>query len=309
MATDLFRPRPDLIDDELFIETRQTQAATAALWRILALSRQEPQHWMPLVVLCGAHGSGTTTLARRFARAAQRSVACDLVAAKLAGLEVEQARNAAAARAQAFAWADDMLNNHGVCQAFCRPAAWLPEHLLAKALEEAQSCRPTITLEMWPKPDRMRRCVGPTQWESPGNRTAHPTRRTSVAFVDQADRLLSVPPGRRRACVDRIASDASSAAGHQVTPVLVGTPELAACVAEFSTTQVVRLDPMDDDAFAAVVAMVFGTHDPGEVAALRTATQGLMGPLLHVARLRGLAPPYHVRHDEILALPTLPAPE
>ena len=79
MAQDLFAPRADLVDDEFFIETPQTATATAALWTLLQLSRQEPRPWIPTVVLCGEPGSGRTTIARRFVKAAHRNVACDLL--------------------------------------------------------------------------------------------------------------------------------------------------------------------------------------------------------------------------------------
>ena len=58
-----------------------------------------------------------------------------------------------------------------------------------------------------------------------------------------------------------------------------------------------------DEHFATVVGMIFGPRDSTEVGALHATTRGVMGALVHVARMQGLEPPFHVPSDEILSLP------
>lgn len=312
MAQDLFSPSADLIDDELFIETRETAAATAALWTLLQLSRQDPRPWIPTVVLCGESGSGRTTIARRFVKAAQRNVACGLLREYVDDVVGEgrgEVKRDTAAWVQASTYAEEMVRGHGQCPGICHPAAWVPEAMIRRALLDAQGAHPAIELRMPPRPDRDAFDLARPIWRSAGNVAHHPTRRTSMMLFDDADRLLNVPPNRRRHVLDRI-MEWDQIIGHALAFVLIGGPELAATVAGSRTTQVIRLEAMQNDAeFAAVCGMVFGTRDPAAVAALHESSGGLMGRLAHIARLRGLKPPYHVRADEILKLPALPEPD
>jgi hypothetical protein len=287
-----FRPRADAVDGELFIETAQTAAATAALWMLLHTARQHPRPWLPMTVLCGEHGTGKTTLARRFSRAAQRSVACDLLTDGPAS-NVWTDLN--------FAW---MVENFGLCPALCRPAVLTDEPIVAWALRESEGTHPTITRRMEPRPDKAINCMAAPEWFSPGNVAGHPTRRTSLVFVDGADRLLSVPASRRRETLDEMTGYPERFVQHAVAMVLIGSSALVEAVSEFGSTQVIRVNPMPlDEHFATVVGMIFGPRDSTEVGALHATTRGVMGALVHVARMQGLEPPFHVPSDDILSLP------
>lgn len=90
---------------------------------------------------------------------------------------------------------------------------------------------------------------------------------------------------------------------------LIGSPELVEVVAALMFTQVIHVQPMDDDAdFSKVVGSVLDTSDPTEVAALHRASSGRMGALIHIARMRGLEPPYALRPDRVVRPPVLPSP-
>lgn len=312
MAQDLFAPRADLVDDEFFIETPQTATATAALWTLLQLSRQEPRPWIPTVVLCGQPGSGRTTIARRFVKAAQRNVACGLLREYVDDVGGEgrgEVKRDTAAWVQATDYAEEMVRGHGQCPGICHPAAWVPEAMIRRALLDAQGAHPAFEVRMPPRPDRDGFELATPIWRSAGNVSHHSTRRTSMVLFDDADRVLNVPPSRRRTVLDRI-MEWDQKFGHALTFVMIGGPEVTAAIAESRTTQVIRLEAMQNDAkFAAVCGMVFGTRDPAAVAALHESSGGLMGRLAHIARLRGLKPPYHVRADELVKLPALPEPD
>ena len=58
-----------------------------------------------------------------------------------------------------------------------------------------------------------------------------------------------------------------------------------------------------DEQFATVVGMIFGPRDRAEIEALHAKTRGVMGALVHVARMQGLEPPFNVPSDEMLSLP------
>ena len=181
--------------------------------------------------------------------------------------------------------------------------------MIRQVLADAQDAHPAVRLTMAPRPDHEGTWLASRVWRSPGNLAHHPTRRTSIMLVDDADRLLSVPPSRRRTVLDGI-EEWDQVPGHPLALVLVGTPALATAVAEYRTTQVIRLDAMaNDEAFGSVAQMVFGLTDATAVAALHQASGGLMGRLVHLARLRGLEPPYSIAPDAIVRLPALPAPD
>ena len=292
-----FTPQADVVDGELFIETAQTARATAALWALLRVSRQEPRPWLPLTVLCGEHGTGKSFIARRFGHAARREVACDL-------LTDGPADRVRPDPARGSRWEEQMVRRYGACPEMCRPARWVSGSVLDRALRETAMTHPTLAVTMVPRPDKDGGTMPSPAWHSPGNVAMHPTRRTSVCFVDDADRLLAVAPSRRRDALEQLLDYPRRMVRHAVSTVLIGSPELAEVVAACVSTQVIRVDAMEDDAdFATVVAMVFGTRDPAGVADLHRASGGRMGALTHIARLRGLEPPYALRPEEIVRLP------
>ncbi len=303
MGRDGFTPRADMVDGEFFIETAQTARATAGLWALLRVSRQEPRPWLPLTVLCGEHGTGKSAVARRFGHAARREVACDL-------LTKGPANRVWADPARGSPWEEAMVRRHGRCLEMCQPAAWVSGSVVDQALRDTAMTHPTINVSMVTRPDRHGGTMGSPAWGSPGNVAGHPTRRTSVCFVDDADRLLTVAPSRRRDALEQLLDYPKRVVRHAVSTVLIGSPEMAEVVAACLSTQVIRVDAMEDDpAFATVVAMLFGTRVPAEVADLHRASGGLMGRLVHIARMQGLTPPYHVLPEEILTLAALPAPD
>ncbi len=299
MTNQLFVPRADLVDDEFFVETPRTFETTAALWRLLDVARREPMPWVPRMVLCGEGGVGKSALARRFVKAARRSVACHLVSEKVANLDAEQARLDDVARMGAQAWAEDMVRRNRVCLGLCSLAAWIPEAMLVTVLEQAQRSHPTQMLDMSIDPHGSLGFDLPRAWRSPGNDAADPIRRTSLAFVDNADRLLQVGKAKRSKCLDHIERFGGSA-GHRVVNVYVGSPELADAEAECGSTQIIPLRPMACDAdFARVAQMVFNSVGAEDAERLHRATGGRIGPLLHLAAMRGLTPPYAVPDGEI----------
>lgn len=289
-----FKPQAESIDGRFFIETAQTARVTAALWALLQVARTEPE-WLPVTVLCGPPGAGKSALAARFADAARRSVACDLLAGRRAS------------DSTAVGWPRRMTEARGACPEMCKPGAWA-EHALREAIRiDAASTYPTVELTMGARPDKSFTFMGADGWHSPGNTAAHPTRRTSIAFVDDADRLLAVPPSRRRAVLEHVKDYPARMVRHRVAMVLLGSPELADAVSALGATQVIRLDGMaHDSAFADVVAMTHGTRDPVEVEALHAASSGLMGRLIHLAAMRGRRPPFCVEPDHLLTLPSPP---
>ena len=268
----LFKPSADLVDDGLWIETPQTIAATASLWRLLDISRRTPRPWVPHFVLCGVEGVGKTALVERFRRAAQRNVSCSLVARATEALpDKEEGMTPTLVRA---AWVQRMVRDHGGCPSFCQPAGWLPDGDLDRAIEASLREHPSAAVDMSMRPDAQP-FMGSWVWRSPGNQTHDAVRRTSLVFVDRADRLLALSAPKRRACLEYMRSF-DRRVGHAVIPILVGSPELADAVAELGTTQVISLEAMDDVTFAEVAAMTFGTRDPIEIATLQRASGGSM---------------------------------
>ena len=233
----------------------------------------------------------------------RRSVACHLVAEKVGNLDAEQARSDELARMSAATWAEPMVRLNGDRAGLCRPAAWIPEAMLAGILEEAQRSHPTEMLDMAASTHSSLGFGLPRAWRSPGNEAQHPIRRTSLALVDNADRLLQVGKVKRMKCLDRM-EHFGGAAGHRVVNVYLGSPELAEALAECGSKQVIPLRPMGcDDEFARIAGMVFGPVEAEDAQSLHRATGGRMGPLPHLAAMRGLAPPYAVPDAEIRRLP------
>lgn len=303
MANALFVPRADFVDDALWFETPQTIEASTALWRLLDVAREEPSRWVPRVVLCGEPGVGKTALARRFVKATQRSVACDLAARTLADLDMGQVRQDQEARDQADFRVAQMVRTHGQCPALCSPAAWIPKRVLATILEQAQQSHPTEMLDMSVNQHTPLGFYLPRAWQSPGNDANDPLRRTSLALVDSADRLLRVSRAKRSACLGQM-EHVAEPMGRRVVNVYVGSPELAEALAECGATQVVALRPMPyDGTFAKVADMVFRSVGAEALPQLHRATGGRIGPLLHLAAMRGLKPPYAVPEAEIRRLP------
>lgn len=306
MPTVPFVPRADLVDDAFWIETPQSLEATEALWRLLAIAREDPPRWVPRIVLCGEPGVGKTAVARRFVKATKRSVACDLVAERLAARDARQEKPEQAAREEAERWAETRARRVGHCPEMCSPAGWMPEETLASILELAQKSHPTEMLDISASPGNRPGFHLPRAWRSPGDEAADPVRRTSLALVDNADRLLRVGKAQRLACLDQM-EHFGGTAGHRVLNVYVGSPELAEALAECGSTQVIMLRPMPcDETFADVAGLVFGALTEEEIHRLHRATRGRMGPLLHVAAMRGLAPPYAVPASRMLELTAPP---
>lgn len=143
------------------------------------------------------------------------------------------------------------------------------------------------------------RYITSTLVQSPGDRSKDPLRRTSMLFVDGADRLLEVNDRERRTTLQNIKD-----VPRPVTIVLVGSPELASAVRAEGVTQTITVPTLEDGpVFDEVVRLVFGECGPDETRRLHAATKGAMGPLLYIAGLRGLKPPYAVPREQVLRLP------
>ncbi len=133
---------------------------------------------------------------------------------------------------------------------------------------------------------------------SHGNGVNDPLRHTSLVFVDGADRLLSFSDRERRTILRDIKD-----LPRPVTVVLVGSAKLAEAVRAEGTTQTITIPPLEGGTFEEVAGLIFGEQDPEEVRRLQLASQGAIGPLLHIAGVQGLKPPFAIPDKQVLRLP------
>ena len=321
--------RVDDVDGRIYFETPDTEAASVHLHALLELGRETPRPWMPFVVLSGENGSGRTALAGRFMAQAQRAITCTLVDRARETRDTPRRLPSAEAlqRRQEEKVADEALRQRvrefgGHCPRICAPAAFAPEAELDRAIhaamhgdghrekredavyrhavEAAKGVVPAQMLAITHKPEAnwLDRYITGTLVRSHGDRSRDPLRRTQLLFVDGADRLLAVSDRDRRTILQNI-KDVPRA----VTVVLIGSPELAAAVQAEGVTQTIAVPNLDGEVFAEVVRLVFGECNPAETRRLQAATNGAIGPLLHIAGLRGLKPPYAVPRRQVLRLP------
>lgn len=280
MPNEAFAPRADMVDGEWWIETSITRAATIQLHATLELARQ-PDAWTPFYCLAGPGGSGKTALAQRVARQAQRNVACRLAGDVAARGPAFGAPGARAGEALVRSVAEDF----GHCPMACAPMRYAPVDLCKMAVRPDGSWHSGIL-------------HGGKQ--TPGDHADDPLRRTSLVMIDRADHLLNLGEAKRRYALDQLLDWP----GRRFAYVFIGSPRLAAALAEHGKTQVIPLPGLPDGAeFAAVADMVFGTRDPSDVARIHRASGGCMGPLLHMASMKGLAPPFNVPDRDIARLP------
>ncbi len=325
--------RVDVVDGKMYFETPGTEMATANLHALLERSREEPRPWLPYVVLTGPEGGGKTETAKRFMLQAQRAATCTLVdrarEARDAPLQLqssearqrqEQERAEAKVRAQDFR---QRVRDFGHCPRVCAPVIFAPpvddltktihasmhgderlpdprESWYRYEVEKAAEVEPAVMSTSHNKPGSnwvSQHILGALP-DSRGNRSDDPLRRTSLAFVDRADRLLQVSDRERRAILQDIKDFP-----RPVTVVLIGSESLVAAVKAEGTTQTITIPPMEGETFDQVVRLVFGECDPEEVRQLHVASGGSIGPLLHIAGVRGLKPPYAVPDGQVLRLP------
>ena len=94
---------------------------------------------------------------------------------------------------------------------------------------------------------------------------------------------------------------------HPVTFVLVGTAELSEAVAECGEVRRIDVPAMALDGsggtFDQVCRPIFGAQASFDLERLHAASKGAIGPLLTLARLLGLKPPFAISENEILRLP------
>jgi hypothetical protein len=137
--------------------------------------------------------------------------------------------------------------------------------------------------------------------DTPGNRNNDVARRTSMILIDEADNLLNIGVAKQRIILE----DLLAWPERSFVVVLIGAPKLAAAMLVHGMVQIIPLPDMANDAeFEQVTAMIFGKCDPEEVARLHHLSRGRMGPLMHMAAMRGLTPPFNVPKDQVLRLPS-----
>ncbi len=95
---------------------------TAALWRLLNVTRQDPRPWIPMTVLADEPGSDRTTIAQRFVTATQKNTSCDIIRERAAGPDPAQDKRDAEAVTRASRWAERMTLEFGSCPAWCHTA-------------------------------------------------------------------------------------------------------------------------------------------------------------------------------------------
>ncbi len=314
--------RPDMAEGELWIETLQTEAAMLAMYRVLDVSRLDDPGWQPLWVLCGDEGTGKSALVRRFAAQAQRSAACDALrdveercaretgTPKIPSPEHFEARDQSWARYREFRAMspEERVRRFGRCPHVCRPVEILPKQQFQSEVARLGTADPVGIGEMPLRPKRAKEFMQRDVWNTRGNWSGDPLRRTSLFFVDDADHLTRLSEARRTDVLEEMRLWPKMARiAKPVTFVLVGSPALADAVAACGATRTVMLPAMALDGaegtFAHVCRLVFGTREPADLERLHGSSRGAMGPLLNVARLQGLRPPYNIPDGEVLRLP------
>ena len=322
--------RVDNVDGFHWFETPETETASVKLHRLFDIG---PRSWAPLTVLSGPNGAGKTTLAKRVIGQLKRAVACDLVeqarARRDAPLPLPSTEILRRAAEQADRFAREQADSRrrvrdfGSCPRICSPASFVPEENLDEAIhaamhgtgrresfqdaqfrraaEDADKVVPAqvIPLQGGETARHVGDLIGHALFNTPGDRSNDPLRRTRLLFLDRADRLLTLRDKERTEILAAIEDYP-----RPVTVVLIGTARLAEAVRTEGVTQVIELPPMSVSVFSEVVRLVFGQCAPDEVRQLYEASGGVVGPLLHIAALRGLEPPYCVPQAEIRRLPT-----
>lgn len=314
--------RPDVAEGTLWLETPQTEAASRALFTLLDLARSDDPGWQPFWVLCGPEGSGKTALAARFAAQAQRASTCDAVRAaearyvaemrdpKLPSPATFERRDRAWAAYRAFEAMSpaERVARFGHCPHVCRPAEFLPGEEFRAAIKRARASKP-VGLDALGATRRggVQDALAGAVWNSPGNKEGDPARRTALFLLDGADHLTRLTSRKRGDFLAELKEwPRQQGVEHPVIFVMIGRPQLVGALVEFGAVRTIELPGMTHESsgtFAEVCRLVFGTRDGAEIERLHRASGGLMGPLLMLARMHGLKPPFNINEGEILGLP------